>query len=60
MHKAPACAESREGSGPLWVLCMQPFPAFLQEVVSRTLTHDLMVTRQQLYRCARDSPAVIR
>jgi hypothetical protein len=38
---------------PLWVLCMQPSPAFLQEAVFRTWTHDLMVTRQQLYRCAR-------
>jgi hypothetical protein len=26
---------------PLWVLCAQSFPAFLQEVVSRTWTHDL-------------------
>jgi hypothetical protein len=40
---------------PLWVYCTQPFPAFLQEAVSRTRTrdHDLMVTRQQLYRCAK-------
>jgi hypothetical protein len=36
---------------PLWVLCTQHFPAFLQEAVSRTWTHDLMVTRQQLYLC---------
>jgi hypothetical protein len=26
---------------------------FLQEAISKTSTHDLMVTRQQLYRCAR-------
>jgi hypothetical protein len=40
---------------PLGVLCTQAFPTFLQEDVSRTWTHDPMVTitRQQLYRCAR-------
>jgi hypothetical protein len=38
---------------PLWVLCSHHFPAFLQEAVFRTWTHDLMVTRQQLCRCAR-------
>jgi hypothetical protein len=27
---------------PFWVLCRQPFLAFLQEAVSRTWTHDLM------------------
>jgi hypothetical protein len=38
---------------PLWVLCTQPFLAFLQEAISKTWTYDLMVTRQQLYRCVR-------
>jgi hypothetical protein len=33
---------------PLLVLCMQSFPTFLHEAVSRTWTHDFMVTRQQL------------
>ncbi len=38
---------------PLGVaLYTQSFPAFLQEAVSRTQTHDLMVTRQQLHHCA--------
>jgi hypothetical protein len=36
-----------------WVLCKQPFIAFLQETVFRTWTHGLMVIRQQLYRCVR-------
>jgi hypothetical protein len=35
---------------PLWVLCTQSFPAFLQEAISRTWTDNLMVTKQQLYR----------
>jgi hypothetical protein len=34
---------------------MQLFPAFQQETVFRTWTHDLMVIRQQLSRCARAS-----
>ena len=38
---------------PLWVYCTQSFPTFLQEAVSRTWTRDLMVTRQQLYHCAK-------
>jgi hypothetical protein len=38
---------------PLWILCTYPFPAFLEESISSTLTHDPMVTRQQLYRCTR-------
>jgi hypothetical protein len=38
---------------PLWVLCTQPLLAFLQEAISKTGTHDLMVTRQQLYCCTR-------
>jgi hypothetical protein len=38
---------------PFCILCTQSFPAFLQEAVSRTWTHDLVVTRQQLYRCAK-------
>jgi hypothetical protein len=38
---------------PLWVLCTQHSPTFLQEAVYRTWTHDPMVTKQQLYRCAR-------
>jgi hypothetical protein len=38
---------------PLWVLCTQPFSAFLQEAISMTWTHDLKVTRQQLYSCTK-------
>jgi hypothetical protein len=37
----------------VWFLCTQLFPAFLQEDVFRTWTHNLMVTRQQLYHCVR-------
>jgi hypothetical protein len=32
---------ARGRARPLWVLCMQPFPEFLQEAISRTWTHDL-------------------
>ena len=53
MHVAPACAGSGEGSDHLGLLYTAPFPAFLQEAVSRTWTRDLMVTRQQLYHCAK-------
>jgi hypothetical protein len=48
VHVAPTCAGSRDGSDHFG-----PFSAILQEVVSRTWTHDLMVTRQQRYRCAK-------
>jgi hypothetical protein len=47
MHKAPACAGSREGSNHIESYVRWPFLAFLQEAISRTWTHDLMVTRQQ-------------
>jgi hypothetical protein len=46
---SPVCARSGEGSHYFGSLCMQPFSVFPQEPVSRTWTHDLMVTRQQHY-----------
>jgi hypothetical protein len=45
--------QERASVWPLWVLCTQHFPTFLQEAVSRTWTHELMVTRKQFYHCAR-------
>jgi hypothetical protein len=34
MHVAPACIRIRGRVRPLWVLCTQSFPTFLQEAVS--------------------------
>jgi hypothetical protein len=51
VHVAHTCTRSGEVFGH--VLCIQHFPVFLQEVVYRTWTHNLMVTKQQRYRCAR-------
>jgi hypothetical protein len=47
VHVAPTCAGFKEGS----YVCS--ISLHLQEAVSKTWTHNLMVTRQQLYRYTR-------
>jgi hypothetical protein len=51
VHVASACAGSEEVSDH-FVSYVRSISVFLQEAVLQDLTHDLMVTRQQLYRCA--------
>jgi hypothetical protein len=55
VHVAPVCIGSKEGSDHFgsYVRSLSLHYYKLKEAVSRTWTHDLMVTRQQLYRCAR-------
>jgi hypothetical protein len=52
VYVVPACAGSRKGPTTLG-LTYGTFPCILQEAVSKTRTHDLLVRRQQLYCCAR-------
>lgn len=41
------------GVGPTWAWRIHPYPAFMQEVVSTTRTHDLQATWQHPYRCSK-------
>jgi hypothetical protein len=51
--KLPLCMGSKEGLDPL-VVCVRSLSLqILQEAVSTTRTHDLLVTRRQFYHCAK-------
>lgn len=49
----------REKVRPLWIFYTQSFPAFLQEAISKTCTHDLMVGWSQGNSCPGKGPTTL-